>query len=78
MKHRKGIYLVRSGADAAYTVGEGSRRSSGSDSTEHTYRVEVWSDEPASGGELLETISRATDFSVSMAAYRAALRARPG
>ncbi len=45
---------------------------------EHTFRIEVWDEAPEDGGSLLETISRATDFSVSMAAYRAALRARPG
>ncbi|NKJ72709.1 hypothetical protein GFL38_10575 [Rhizobium leguminosarum bv. viciae] len=68
MKHRKGIDIVRTGADVGYTVSEGSRRgSSGSGSTDHTYRVEVWTDEPEAGGELMETISRATDFSVSCA-----------
>lgn len=79
MKHRRGIDLVRDGAAAGYTVGEGSRRGSvGSDSTEHTYRVEVWSEPPESGGELLETISRSTDFAVSCAAHRASIRQRPG
>lgn len=48
-----------------------------STSLEHIYRIEVWADAPEVGGEIPETISRATDFSVSMAAYRAALRA-PG
>lgn len=76
MKHRRGIDLVREGADAGYTVSEGSRRSSGS--TEPTYRVEVWTKEPEAGGELIETISRATEFSVSCAALKAAIRARPG
>lgn len=76
MKHRKGIDLVRTGAVSGYTVGEGSQRGSGS--TEGAYRVEVWTDEPESGGELLETISRATDFAVSCAAHRAAVRQRPG
>jgi hypothetical protein len=42
------------------------------------YRIEVWTCRPDAGGELLEVISRATEFSVSIAAYRAALRARPG
>ncbi|MEY9831114.1 hypothetical protein ABIA25_002929 [Sinorhizobium fredii] len=78
MKHRRGIDLVRESADAGYTVGEGSRRgSSGSDSTEH-YRIEIWTEEPESGGSLIETISRSTDHSVSCAAYRAAVRQRPG
>lgn len=77
MKHRKGIDLVCPGADAGYTVSEGSRRGSGSDSKEH-YRVEVWSDPPEAGGQLLETICRATDFAVSCAALKAAVRQRPG
>lgn len=76
MKHRKGIDLAREGTNAGYTVGEGSRRGSGS--TEYLYRVEVWSAEPESGGELLETISRASDFTVSCAALKAAIRQRPG
>lgn len=76
VKHHRGIDLVRTGADAGYTVGEGSLR--GSSDSENTYRVEVWTDEPESGGELLETISRATDFAVSCAAHRAAVRQRPG
>lgn len=74
MKHRRGIDLV--GDDAGYTVKDGSARSSGS--AEHTYTIEVWSDPPEIGGELLETISRATDFAVSMGAYREAVRQRPG
>ncbi|OHV83626.1 hypothetical protein LCM4573_05850 [Rhizobium sp. LCM 4573] len=78
MKHRRGIDLVRDGTDTGYTVGEGSGRgSSGSDSREH-YRIEVWSDPPEAEGELLETISRSTDFAVSCAALRAAIRQRPG
>lgn len=78
MKNR-GVDLVREGADIGYTFGEGSRRgSAGSDSKEHTYRVEVWSEPPESGGELLETISLSTDFAVSCAAHRAAIRQRPG
>lgn len=78
MKHRRRIDLV-GGGDTGYIVGDGSRRgSAGSGSTDHTYRVEVWTDEPDAGGELLETISRATDFSVSCAALKAAIRARPG
>ncbi|NKQ73467.1 hypothetical protein C3Y89_24545 [Rhizobium sp. UPM1132] len=75
MKHRKGIDLVRS--DVGYAVGEGSARPT-PPSTEGGYRIEVWTDEPESGGELLETISRATDFGVSCAAHRASIRARPG
>ncbi|MGO7445106.1 hypothetical protein ACC668_10410 [Rhizobium ruizarguesonis] len=75
MKHHKGIDLVRS--DVGYTVGEGSARPT-PPSTDNSYRVEVWTDEPEAGGELLETISRATDFSVSCAALKASIRARPG
>lgn len=78
MKHRRGIDLVREGADTGYTVGEGSRRGSGSEPPDATYRVEVWSDPPEAGGQLLETISRATDFAVSCAALKAAVRQRPG
>lgn len=74
MKHGKGIDLLRS--STGYMVGEGSARSGGP--SDHLYKIEVWSDEPESGGELLETISRATEFSVSVAGYRAALRVRPG
>lgn len=70
-RRRKGIDLVRTSDAVSLT-------SDDSTSLEHTYRVEVWSEPPEAGGEILETISRATDFSVSMAAYRAALRARPG
>jgi hypothetical protein len=75
MKHRRGIDLVRTGA--GYTVGEGSISGGGSDS-EHLYRVEVWTDMPESGGELLETISRSTEFAVSCAAFNASIRQRPG
>ncbi|PZU79047.1 MAG: hypothetical protein DI546_01680 [Rhizobium sp.] len=79
MKHRRGISLVGDVTTTGYTVGEGSRRGSGSSgSTEHTYRVDVWTDEPEAGGQLLETISRSTDFAVSCAALRAAVHARPG
>lgn len=74
MKHRKGIDLVRS--DVGYTVGEGSRATP--PPTEAGYRVEVWNVEPDAGGEMLEIISSATDFSVSCAAWKAAIRARPG
>ncbi len=77
MKHRKGIDLVREGSDVDYTVGEGSRRG-GSEPPEAPYRVEVWSDAPEHGGKLLETISRATVFAVSVAALKAAIRERPG
>ncbi|KQV82112.1 hypothetical protein ASC90_23650 [Rhizobium sp. Root1220] len=76
MKHRRGVDLVREGSDAGHTVGEGSRR--GSSGSEYAYRIEVWTDEPESGGFLIETISRATDHSVSCAAYGAAVRQRPG
>lgn len=77
MKHRRGIDFVRDGADVGYTVGEGSRGDQ-SGSGEYLFRIEVWSDEPGYGGTLLETISRASDFSVSCAALKAAVRARPG
>ncbi|WP_080822431.1 hypothetical protein [Agrobacterium genomosp. 2] len=77
MKHRKGIDLVREGADVGYTVGEGSRRG-GSEPPDAPYRIEVWSDPPEAGGELLETISRSTTFGVSCAALKAAVRERPG
>lgn len=76
MKHRRGIDLVRAGAEPGHTVGESSRRGSGS--TEYLYRVEVWSDPPEAGGELLETISQSTDYYVSCAALKAAIRQRPG
>ncbi|WP_427145164.1 hypothetical protein [Rhizobium pisi] len=75
MKHRKGIDLVRSDVD--YTVGQGSARPT-PPSPEAGYRVQIWIDEPEAGGELLETISHATDFSVSCAALKASIRARPG
>lgn len=77
VKHRKGIDLVREGSDVGYTVGEGSRRG-GSEPPDAPYRVEVWSDPPEAGGELLETISRSTVFAVSCAALKAAIRERPG
>lgn len=77
MKHRRGIDLVRDGADVGYTVGEGSRQG-GSEPPDAPYRVEVWTDAPESGGKLLETISRSTVFAVSCAALRAAVRERPG
>lgn len=75
MKHRKSIDLVRS--DTGYTVSEGSARG-GSGSSDGGYRIEVWTEPPEAGGELLETISRTTDFAVSCAAHNAAIRARPG
>lgn len=78
VKHPKGIDLVRDGADVGYTIGEGSRRGSGSEPPDAPYRVEVWSDPPEAGGTLLETISRSTVFAVSCAALRAAVRERPG
>lgn len=77
VKHRRGIDLVRDGTEAGYTVGEGNRRG-GSEPPEAPYRVEVWSDAPEAGGTLLETISRSTVFTVSVAALRAAVRERPG
>ncbi len=72
MKHRRGIDLIRDGADVGYTVGEGSRRG-GSEPPEAPYRIEVWSDPPEAGGELLETISRSTTFGVSIAAMFASV-----
>lgn len=72
MKHRRGIDLVREGAGVGYTVAEGSRRG-GSEPTDAPYRVEVWSDPPEDGGQLLETISRSTVFAVSCAALKAAI-----
>lgn len=77
MKHRRGIDLVGDGADVGYTVGEGSRRG-GSEPPDAPYRIEVWSDPPEAGGELIETISRSTTFGVSIAALKAAVRERPG
>lgn len=41
----------------------------------HTYTVEVWDEDET---ERLETISTATDFKVSVAAWSAAIRVRPG
>lgn len=77
MKHRRGIDLIRDGADVGYTVGEGSRRN-GSEPPDAPYRIEVWTDAPEAGGELIETISRSTTFGVSIAALKAAVRERPG
>ncbi len=74
MKHRRGIDLVGENGGIGNTLGGGSRRST----PEQAYRVEVWTAEPGSGGILVETISRSTDFAVSCAALKAAVRARPG
>lgn len=74
MKHRRGIDLVGENGGIGNTLGGGSRRST----PEQAYRVEVWTDEPGSGGVIIETISRSTDFAVSCAALKAAIRARPG
>ena len=41
----------------------------------HSYRIEVWDEDET---EILEEISVATDNAVSQAAWRAALRVRPG
>ncbi|TPM94945.1 hypothetical protein [Mesorhizobium sp. B2-1-3A] len=41
-----------------------------------TYRIEVWDSEEEK--TLLETISRSSDVTVSMAAWQAAIRRRPG
>ncbi|WP_245279190.1 hypothetical protein [Mesorhizobium loti] len=43
---------------------------------ENNYRIEVWDSEDEK--TLLETISRSSDFAVSMAAWQAAMRRRPG
>lgn len=45
-------------------------------SNEDTYRIEVWDSEEEK--TLLETISRSSDFAVSIAAWHAAMRRRPG
>lgn len=71
MKHRRGITLLSDHLQVVSGGGTPPR-------TEHLYRVEVWTDAPESGGEQLETISRCTDFEVSMSAWRTALRRRPG
>lgn len=44
----------------------------------HTYRVEIWSDPPEAGGEIIEVISLSTSFNVSCTALKAAIRERPG
>lgn len=43
--------------------------------SEDNFRVEVWDRE---GGSLLEVVNRCSDFFVSNAAYRQAVRRRPG
>lgn len=74
MKHRKSIDLVRDYIRP--TVGEGGAGDWGP--TEHLFRIEVWDDAPEAGGRLLETVSKSTDFNVSMSAFNEALRQRPG
>lgn len=74
MTHQRGINLVRN--DGNSHVGKGASGPLGS--SDNNYRVEVWTSSPEASGTLLETISRATDFAVSIAAYKAALLARPG
>lgn len=72
MKHRRGIELVRS---------EGAPTSTRPDKelpSAHPFIVEIWSDLPDAGGEIIEVISSATDYSVSIAAYKAAVLVRPG
>lgn len=71
MRHRKGIDLVRSSVAVPTARDDYGPH-------EHVYSVEVWSSAPEADGELLGTISRATDFEVSAAAYKAAVRQRPG
>lgn len=71
MKRRRGIHLV--GSDHLRVVSGGEPPT-----TEHLYRVEVWSDSPEAGGEQLEVIARCTDVEVSMSAWKTALRRRPG
>lgn len=46
--------------------------------TSHTFRVEVWDDPPDAGGSIIEVISSSSSFAVSIAAYKAAIRERPG
>ncbi len=72
MKHRRGITLANTEDVLGITP------SPEDSSNEHTFRIEVWTDPPEAGGELVETISRATDFAVSNAAHRAAIHQRPG
>lgn len=71
MKHRRGINLVRN--EPRPPAGEGDWGP-----TEHLFRIEVWDHPPEAGDSLLETISRSTDFNVSMSAFKEALRQRPG
>ena len=46
--------------------------------TSHTFRVEVWDDPPDAGGSIIEIISSSSSFAVSIAAFKAAIRERPG
>jgi hypothetical protein len=46
--------------------------------TSHNFRVEVWDDPPDAGGSIIEVISSSSSFAVSIAAYKAAIRERPG
>jgi hypothetical protein len=44
----------------------------------HTFRVEVWDNPPDAGGSIIEIISSSSSFAVSIVAYKAAIRERPG
>lgn len=69
MKHGRGINLIAENVnDPALTP----ERSS------HAYRVEVWSEPPEAGREIIELIASSTNFNVSCAALRAAIHERPG
>ncbi|RVH69177.1 hypothetical protein CN198_14010 [Sinorhizobium meliloti] len=69
MKHRRGIDLVTEDDGVAEPMVS---------ALEHLYTVEVWTHPPEAMGELIETISRSSDFDVSNAAFREAIRQRPG
>lgn len=71
MKHSRGINLI--------TAEEGLRvHTPEPEGTSHTYRVEIWSNPPEAGGEIIEVIALSTSFNVSCAALKAAIRERPG
>lgn len=70
MRHGKGFDLVRKG-DLVSRPQEHSEHI-------HLYRIEVWDEPPEAGGEMLEIIASAATFAVSIAAFHAAVRERPG
>lgn len=70
MKHSRGINLV---ADDDFRV-----PAPEPEGTYHAYRVEIWSEPPEAGGEIIEVIALSTSFNVSCAALKAAIRERPG